>query len=209
LHNRQTVTNESIHRVIERHAATRGALVAVADRDRSCSYRELNFAANSLARHLIAQGFRRGGHACVRMARGIDLATVLLAVLKAGGSYTWSDPDQIGSSGPEGVSISTGVDGAETRYLHLDVTSLLSEQLSSCPNLPILTRGTDIACVLVDGDRPAVMVPHATITALQSQAVTHPTPWVGEPGAFDLWMALMAGTTAVVEDPLAAGIAAA
>jgi hypothetical protein len=28
----------------------------------------------------------------------------------------------------------------------------------------------------------------------------HPAPWLGEPGAFDLWMALMSGATAVVED---------
>ena len=209
MHSRDAVTNESIHRVIELNAATRGALVAIVDRDRSCSYRELNFAANALARHLIAEGFRRGGHASVRMPRGIDLATVLLAVLKAGGSYTWSDPERMDSSDPSGVSISTGIDGAETRYLHLSVTPLLTERVSSCPNLPILTRGTDVACVLQDGDRPAVIVPHATITALRSQAVTHPTPWVGEPGAFDLWMALMAGTTAIVEDPAAAGFVAA
>lgn len=204
------MTNESIHRVIEVNAATRGGLIAIADRDRHCSYRELNYAANGLARHLIAQGFRRGGHACVRMPRGADLATVLLAVLKAGGSYTWSDPTWIdATSQPEGVSISTGVSGAETRYLHLEVPSLLEEQFGSCPNLPILTRGTDIACVLQDGARPAIIVPHATITALRSKAVTHPTPWAGEPGAFDLWMALMAGTTAIIEDPAAASIAAA
>jgi hypothetical protein len=203
------VTNESIHRLIEWHAATHGGLVAIADRDRRCSYRELNYAANGLARHLVAQGFRRGGHACVRMPRGINLATVLLAVLKAGGSYTWSDPERIeAASEPDGVSISTGVGGAEARYLHLEVTPLLAECPGSCPNLPILTRGTDVACVLQDGARPAVIVPHATMTALRSTAVTHPTPWAGEPGAFELWMALMAGTTAVVEDP-AAGIAAA
>lgn len=201
--------NESIHRVIEQHAATRGALIAIADRDRSCSYRELNYTANALARYLIARGFHRGGHACVRMARGIDLAAVLLAVLKAGGSYTWSDPDRTACSAPHGVSISTAVEETETRYLHLDVTAVLADRVSSCPNLPILTRGTDIACVLQDGDRPAVIVPHATITALRSKAVTHPTPWLGEPGAFDLWMALMAGTTAIVEDPAAAGIVAA
>jgi hypothetical protein len=209
LHRPAAVTNESIHRVIEQHAATRGAFTAVVDRDRGCSYRELNYGANALARHLIAQGFRRGGHACVRMPRGVDLANVLLAVLKAGGSYTWTDPEHCGSSDPDGLSISTGVDDAEIRYLHLPVTSVLADRISSCPNLPIVARGTDIACVLEDGGRPPVMVPHATITALRSQAVTHPTPWVGEPGAFDLWMALMAGTTAVVEDPAAAGIVAA
>jgi non-ribosomal peptide synthetase component F len=204
------VTTEAIHRVIEQHAAIRGDLVAIADRDRSCSYRELNFRANAVARHLIAAGFRRGGHLSVRMPRGIDLAVVLLATLKAGGSYTWTDSDQSESSEPTGVSISAGCNAAETRHLHLELSAPLAESCSCSPNLPILTRGSDIACVLADrtdGTAP-VMVPHATITALRARAVTHPTPWTGEPGAFDLWMALMAGTTALVEGQ-AAGIVAA
>jgi hypothetical protein len=146
------------------------------------------------------------------MPRGIDLATALLAILKAGGSYSWNDPerdpDRIVSSEPHGVSIATGDDGAETRYLYLDVTRLLAERVSSCPNLPIVTRHTDIACVLQQGGAPAVMVPHATITALRARAVTHPTRWTGEPGAFDLWMALMAGTTALLENHTAATAAA-
>lgn len=182
--------------------------MAIVDRDRSCSYRDLNYSANALARHLHAHGFRRGGHACVRLPRGLDLATTLLAILKAGGSYTWSDPERVDSSEPEGVSIAVRMDGAETRYLHLDVAFVAPERLACCPNLPILTRGTDIACVLQDDGRPAVMVPHATITALRSRAVTHPTSWIGEPGALDLWMALMAGTTAIVEEQTAASAAA-
>lgn len=182
--------------------------MAIADRNRGCSYRELNYGANALARHLIARGLRRGGHACVRMPRGIELATILLGILKAGASYSWSDPERVESSDPAGVSIAAGVDGAETRYLHLDVTRVLAERVSCCPNLPIVTRHTDVACILHENGMPAVMVPHATITALRSRAVTHPTQWAGEPGAFDLWMALMAGTTALVEDQTAAIAAA-
>ena len=202
------MTIEAIHRVIEQHAATRGDLVAITDPDRSCSYRELNYRSNAVARYLIAAGFRRGGHVSVRMSRGIDLAVVLLATLKAGGSYAWTEADRSESSDPIGVSLSAGGDGAETRYLHLELAGVLAEPVSCCPNLPILTRGSDIACVLTDGDGSSVMVPHATVTALRARAVTHPTPWTGEPGAFDLWMALMAGTTALV-DCQAAGIVAA
>ena len=207
------VTSEAVHRVIEHHAATRGDLVAIADRDRSCSYRQLNHGANAVARHFMARGFRRGAHACVRMPRGIDLGTILLAILKAGGSYTWSDPerevtDAASSFGPAGVSIATGVDGAETRYLHLDVTSVLAAPVAGCPNLPIMTRDTDVACILQNNGAADVLVPHATITALRSRAVTHPTRWTGEPGAFELWMALMAGTTALVEGQSAAIVAA-
>ena len=193
------MTTESIHRVIEHRAATGGDLVAIADRNRACSYRELNYRANALARHLMANGFHRGRHASVTMPRGIDLATALLAVLKAGGSYTWSDPERSVSSEPHGISIETGGDAAERRYLYLDVAAVLGERVSGCPNLPIMTRHTDIACILHENGTAPVSVPHATITGLRARAVTHPTRWNGDSSAFDLWMALMAGTTALVD----------
>src|SRR5687768_8163238 len=141
----------------------------------------------------MASGFGRSCHATVSMPIGIDLAIVLLAVLKAGGSYTWSDPG-VGIPATAGLSFSTGSSGRETQYLHLDVSSALAQPVTCCPNLPIITRPSDIACILQEADgSPVVMVPHATIAALGSRGVPHPTPWVGDAGAFDLWMALMAG----------------
>jgi hypothetical protein len=198
------VTTPAIHRVVEQHAAIRASLPALRDGDRAVSYRELNNAANALARRLMTNGFRRGGHAIVSMPVGINLAIVLLAILKAGGSYTWSEP-AAGSGVPPGVSFTVGSSRDEAQYLHLDVSSVLAEPVGSSPNLPIITRGTDVACVLKEaGDAPVVMVPHATITALRARAMPQPSPWVGDPGAFDLWMALMAGTTAVVDSHRAA-----
>jgi non-ribosomal peptide synthetase component F len=195
----------AIHRVIEQHAATRGDLPAIVDSHRTCSYRELNATANGIARQLMARGLRRCGHVHVVMRPGVDLGIVLLAVLKAGGCYTWTNPDTLTLAVPNGVSISVGGNGIEDQYRHVDVASLLSEPAAHSANLPILSRGTDIACVLEDGTgAPAVLVPHDTITTLRSQAVTHPTKWTGEPGAFELWLALMAGTTAIVEDQAAA-----
>ena len=193
------MTTPSIHRIVEQHAALRGNLAALVYGDRTVSYRNLNYAANALARRLLASGFRRGGHAVVSMPLGIDLGIVLLAILKAGGSYTWSDPV---AGIPSGVSFSVGPsDGGEARYLHLDVSSALAEPVACCPNLPIITRGTDVACVLQEpSGSPGVMVPHATITALRSRGVPQQAPWIGAPGAFDLWMALMSGTTAVVDN---------
>lgn len=209
LHPIRCVMTASIHRVIEQHAATRGNLPAVVDGTCTISYRELNATANAVARHLMAAGFRRSGHATVRMPRGVDLAITLLAVLKAGGAYTWDDPDRHASPMPIGVSFSTGVVGSEEQYLHLDLAPVLRERLACSPNLPVLTRGTDVACILRECDgSPAVIVPHATIAALRSKAVPHPTPWVGDAGAFELWMALMAGTTAIVEEQGAAVAAA-
>lgn len=197
-----------VHRIIEQQAAIRGDLVAVLDRERSCSYRELNQTANAIARHLMTAGFRRGGRAIVCLPRGVQLATVLLGVLKAGGAYTWIDPERASDAGPRGVSFAVENCGHEEKYLHLDMSAVFEQRVACSPNLPILTRGTDVACILADNGAPAVMIPHATITALQSRAVTHPTPWTGDAAALDLWMALMAGTTAVVEVE-GAGVAAA
>lgn len=204
-----TTGTVSIHRVIEQHAATRGPMPAIVDTDRAMSYRELNCAANATARHLIAHGFRRGSHAIVTMRRGIDLAVTLLAILKAGGSYTWTDPQGGDGAAAPGVSFRTAHAPGDTENTRVDLAPRLAAAVTCSPNLPVVTRGSDVACVLQDGDgAPAVLVPHATITALRARAVPEPTSWFGEPGAFDLWMALMAGTTAIVENEAAVVAAA-
>ena len=87
-----------MHRLIERHAATNGDALAVIDGESSCSYRELNAAANVLARRLIAAGFRHGMRADVPMAPSVDLAVTLLAILKAGGCYTVGDTDTVSAT---------------------------------------------------------------------------------------------------------------
>jgi non-ribosomal peptide synthetase component F len=207
------VTGLTVHRIIEQHAAARGGAVAIDDGHRAITYRDLNCAANTLARRLQAHGFRRGAHAIVTMAPGIDLAITLLAILKMGGAYTWKEAPPF-APGTASVSFSTapwardsrvGPPSTEIQYLHLDLSSALAEPRTCSANLPIVTRDTDTACVLEEADgAPAVLVPHQTIAALRERAVPNPTPCSGDRGAFDLWMALMAGTTAVVESSAAA-----
>ena len=190
----------AIHRLVEQHAALRGDTLAVLDGERALSYRELNQRANGVARQLIERGLRRGGRALVRMPAAADQAVVLLAVLKAGAAYTWIDPaDKTGV--PDGVSIRLASCGDQEQFVTLDAATLLASAQPSSPNLPILTRGTDIACVLQDGDgAPAVLVPHATVTALRSRPASRAAAWGCEPGALDLWMALIGGATAVVNE---------
>lgn len=194
----------SIHRFIEQHAALRGDFSAIRDGRRALSYRELNHAANAMARRLMASGFRRGMHATVAMPLGADLAIVLLATLKAGGSYTWCAPAACEGLA-HGVSFQLGSGDAEDRFMHVDVSQALSERVASSPNLPIVTRGSDVACILPgEAGGRGVVVPHSTITALRPQGLAHTAACVGEPGAFDLWAALTAGATAVVGMPEAA-----
>jgi non-ribosomal peptide synthetase component F len=198
LHQPSAVSTAAIHRIIEQHAAIRVNTAAIVDGDRALTYRELNYAANGLARRIMTHGFRRGSHADVHMPTGIDLAVVLLAVLKMGGSYTWKDPGPYATAA-NGISFTTGASASEVEYLHLDVSSALAEPVTCSPNLPIVTRASDVACILDAPDgAPPVVVPHETIAALRPRTIPQRTPFVGESGAFDLWMALLAGTTAVV-----------
>jgi len=133
------------------------------------------------------------------MSHGADLVFVLLAVLKSGGCYTWSGEP---SDEPAGVTVRVGRDGAEDRYLHVEVSALLRNvQGAASPNLPVVTRGSDVACILCDAEgNGSIHVPHDALTALRGADVAAPVAWAGEPGALDLWVALMTGRTVVVED---------
>ena len=183
----------AIHRLIEGHVATTGDALAVVEGDRAYSYRELNAAANLFARRLMTSGFRRGMRADVQMIPSVDLAVVLLAILKTGGCYMWRHGDAASFQIPT-------VDDASS----LLVDDIPVNGVCGGPNLPVITRETDIACVL---DRAAgegsIAVPHATIIAIASSGTAGRSPWAGEPGAFDLWAALLSGATAVVACPRA------
>jgi hypothetical protein len=184
----------AIHRAIEQQAAMRGDSPAYVDGAGPLTYRELNARANALARALMSSGFKRGSVAAVCLPRSPDLVITLLAVLKAGGAYMWIDRDD--GSWPRGLSIVEPDAGRSGRHLAIDVTRMLTGELQPSANLPILTRGTDVACVLRDRDDvPAVLVPHSTVTALLERQVPPEVEWKGESGALDLWLALMAGAT--------------
>jgi non-ribosomal peptide synthetase component F len=171
-------------------------VTAISDAGASLTYRELNRRANAVARHLIANGFRRGSLATVRLPRSPETAVVLLGVLKAGGTYAFIDDERESDSWPRGVSLSETIDGDELRFLAIDMTGSQPHPAQSCANLPILTRDSDVACVLADRDGASlVLVPHETITSLQNRPVFRFVRWAGEPGALDLWMALMSGAT--------------
>jgi acyl-coenzyme A synthetase/AMP-(fatty) acid ligase len=196
----KAVTSTAIHRVIEQQAVVRGEDVAIVDGDQHITYRELNQRANALARRLMAHGFRRGAHASVCLPCGADLAFVLLAVLKSGGSYTWLDPQGPEATQPRGIAIRVAQGDVEEMFLHVDCASLMSD-LRAAPNLPVVTRGSDVACILHDGDGSrTVHVPHDALAAVRAADESAPALWTGEPGALDLWVALMTGRTAVVEE---------
>jgi hypothetical protein len=194
----------AIHRIIEQHAALRGDVPALADEQRALTYRDLNQRANVVARCLIANGFRRGTTAVINMPRSFDLAVLCVGVLKAGGAFAWLEGDR---SWPQGISVpQRGGAANEMKVLAIDVSRALAQRALSSPNLPILTRGSDIACVIGKIGGRAILVPHAAVTSLPSKPVSQ-TRWSDEPGALDLLVGLIAGAT-VVMAPEAAQTAA-
>jgi non-ribosomal peptide synthetase component F len=133
------------------------------------------------------------------MPRSPELAVVLLAVLKSGAAYSWIDPEAPSAIDlPTSFCIVQGETAREHQYLALDLSDALRDAAESpSPNLPILARGTDVACVLPGGNEamPYVLVPHATVTALASRRAPRVAEWDADPGAFGLWQALMTGAT--------------
>jgi natural product biosynthesis luciferase-like monooxygenase protein len=81
-----------IHQAIEAQAARRPDAVAVAFRDRTISYGELNSRANRLAYHLLGLGVGPDVPVALCAERGIELMVGLLAIHKAGGAYLPLDP---------------------------------------------------------------------------------------------------------------------
>jgi bacitracin synthase 1 len=192
----------AVHRIIEAHAARYGDSPAISDRHVTLSYRELNQRANAVARHLIAHGFRRGGVATVCRPRTAETAVVLLGILKAGGTYVLIDCDSNDGQWPYGVSFAEKNEGDEVRYRTVDTAPALQQPAQSSANLPIVSRESDVACVIPDRDgSPPVLVPHATIMSLQQRVVAPLAEWSGEAGALDLWAGLMNGATVTLSDP--------
>jgi non-ribosomal peptide synthetase component F len=184
------VSTDVIHRIIEQHAALDGSRPAIVDAAGSVTYRRLNARANTMARVLMCAGLRRGGHALVTGDPGIELAVALLAALKSGASYTWTSGNA-GQRHPV-LSIRSAAASAPEEYLVIDGAPA-SETEQSSPNLPILSRGCDVACVLDPFSASPVQVPHAAIVA--RRAVPPTVPWTDDRTAVDLWVTLMNGAT--------------
>jgi non-ribosomal peptide synthetase component F len=177
--------------------------IALTDGARTMTYRELNTAANAIARHLMACGLRRTDTAVVCMPRSAELAVVLLAILKIGAAYCWIDPSSDGDT-PFSAAIARYTTAGEWQPVTPDVERVVAAPSQhSSPNLPVLVRGTDTACVLPDETgRPSVPVLHATITALAAANGMSVARWDdADPAALVLWTALMTGATVTTSAP--------
>ncbi|MEU4477584.1 amino acid adenylation domain-containing protein [Micromonospora sp. NPDC023966] len=85
-------TVDCLHRMVAAQAARTPEAEAVRHGDRALSYRELDEAANRLARVLLRRGVTREDRVGVCLPRTPELVVALLAVLKAGAAYVPLDP---------------------------------------------------------------------------------------------------------------------
>jgi len=83
---------DCLHRMVATQAARTPDAEAVRHGDRTLSYRDLDQAANRLARVLLARGVGREERVGVCLPRTPELVIALLAVLKAGACYVPLDP---------------------------------------------------------------------------------------------------------------------
>ncbi|WP_405655597.1 non-ribosomal peptide synthase/polyketide synthase [Streptomyces sp. RK9] len=79
--------------LFEAQAARTPDATALVARDATLDYAALNTRANRLAHHLIAQGVGPEQAVAVRLPRTSDLVVAVFAVLKAGGTLLFLDPD--------------------------------------------------------------------------------------------------------------------
>lgn len=82
-----------VHRLIEAQSERTPDAVALVFGAESLTYRQLNRAANRLARQLIEQGIGPDVLVGVAALRSVEMVVALLAVLKAGGAYVPIDPE--------------------------------------------------------------------------------------------------------------------
>ncbi len=84
---------ELLHELFERQTDLQPAQIALACREDRMTYGELEARANQLARYLRKRGVGRGAMVGLLLPRSLDVAVVLLGVLKAGAAYVPVDAD--------------------------------------------------------------------------------------------------------------------
>jgi amino acid adenylation domain-containing protein len=102
---------ELAHQLVARQARERPTTIAVRYRDEHLTYAHLDARANRLAHMLISRGVRPGDLVVTCVEPELDVPVVLLAVLKAGGTYVPVDPsypvmrieEMMGDLGPKVV----------------------------------------------------------------------------------------------------------
>ncbi|WNG56867.1 amino acid adenylation domain-containing protein [Archangium gephyra] len=141
-----------VHELVEAHARARPDALAVADKQRKLTYRELDERANQLAHHLRTLGVGPDSVGVVCVERSVDFIVGALAILKAGGAYLPVDvayPTEwqrqvVGDSGAKVVlshrARAGSVEGAGAAVVCLDDASVLEAQPKHRPETGVFAE---------------------------------------------------------------------
>ncbi len=165
----------TLHQLFEAHAASTPTAPAVNYLDKTLSYDELNQKANQLAHHLYAMGISQGKLVGFCLDRSLDMAIVLLAVLKSGAAYVPLDPNypferlQMMLTDSKAELLLTQkkwlaeLDGIAPRHLCVD-SEFEAWSNEKTTNLPIDLSPEDIAYILYTsgstGVPKGIVIPH-------------------------------------------------
>ncbi|QTE01435.1 Dimodular nonribosomal peptide synthase [Streptomyces cyanogenus] len=216
-----------VHEVFEQQAAERPDAVALIYERTRLSYRELNVRADRLAHHLVAAGLRRGDVVGVYLERGIELVVAVLAVLKAGGTYTMLDPDlpvtrvEALLTHASARAVVTGTQLAGRLPVRPDLLIRVDADAESIARQPTSGLGhraspLDAACVMFTsgstGAPKGVVTPHRAIVGTMlgqdfaamdpSQVWMQCSPVSWDAFALELFGALFSGGTCVLQPGL-------
>jgi amino acid adenylation domain-containing protein len=210
---------------VHEQARARPAAVAVLDRGRSLSYRDLNVQAAAVAAGLTESGLRRGDIVAVPMHRGAAAVTAFLGIVRAGCAYLPLDPAQTGERARQ-IIVQAGARAAivaaedDAGLVPASVPALTLGALAgravpdgpAPPPAPLMEQ--DLAYVIFTsgstGQPKGILVPHGAITRLVPEAdyltigahdrVAHLSNPAFDAATFEVWGALTSGATLVVVD---------
>ncbi|OKI74128.1 non-ribosomal peptide synthetase [Micromonospora sp. CB01531] len=160
---------DCLHRMVAAQAARTPDAEAVRHTDRTLSYRELDDAANRLARVLLQRGVTREERVGVCLPRTPELVVALLAVLKAGACYVPLDP----AYPPARVAFMTADSGVRLVLTHSDLADRFPDTAIPVDRLDPADDSTDPAAPATPADLAYVIYTSGSTGRPKGVAIEH------------------------------------
>ncbi|WP_346535333.1 amino acid adenylation domain-containing protein [Micromonospora sp. DPT] len=164
-----TAVVDCLHRMVAAQAARTPQAEAVRYGDRTLSYRELDEAANRLARVLLQRGVAREERVGVCLPRTPELVVALLAVLKAGACYVPLDP----AYPPARVAFMTADSGVRLVLTRADLADRFPDTALPVDRLDPGGDGTDPAVAASPADLAYVIYTSGSTGRPKGVAIEH------------------------------------
>ncbi|WP_262284300.1 amino acid adenylation domain-containing protein [Micromonospora sp. MA102] len=162
-------TVDCLHRMVAAQAARTPDAEAVRHGDQALSYRDLDEAANRLARVLLRRGVNREDRVGVCLPRTPELVVALLAVLKAGAAYVPLDP----AYPPARVAFMTADSGVRLVLTRADLAGRFPDTAVPVDRLDPVADGTDPVVPATPADLAYVIYTSGSTGRPKGVAIEH------------------------------------